>query len=343
MKKTGSVSPDSPDIAGFKKNADKTSAAHKRHRINWHEAASSAVMIELRDYADMLDFYIEYMLGKNLFRIDMLIIKKNNERPIHKNIARNFKEFNIFEIKGIGSCAGTESYYKAVFYAFYYIIQSYDHKKASCSPLNVTITLLSCHYPGKLIRHLTIERGLSVKKLSDGIYVVENPSIYIQLVVTSRLPPEENLYLRCITNELNDPELIKRLADDYVQHQDNEIYIKYMNQLVNANNRSDKEENPMVCEGILNLFGTSSEEIIANTKKQEEAFYMPQIDELKNDNEKLLASNKQLSSTNKQLSSSNEQLASFNTLLTDQVSYLKDLLKQNNIKFDLNTLSINKD
>ncbi|MCM1106439.1 MAG: hypothetical protein NC355_05795 [Blautia sp.] len=29
----------------------------------------------------------------------------------------------------------------------------------------------------------------------------------------------------------------------------------------------------MICEGLLELFGTSSEEIIANTKKQDEEFY----------------------------------------------------------------------
>ena len=37
----------------------------------------------------------------------------------------------------------------------------------------------------------------------------------------------------------------------------------------------------MVCEGILNLCGTSSEEIIERTRKEEAAYYLPQIDYLK--------------------------------------------------------------
>lgn len=59
----------------------------------------------------------------------------------------------------------------------------------------------------------------------------------------------------------------------------------------------------MVCEGLLNLFGTSSEEIIEKTRKetQKEAndYYQPQIDSLSSQNQ-----------------------------------YLMDLLKKNNIPFE---------
>lgn len=37
----------------------------------------------------------------------------------------------------------------------------------------------------------------------------------------------------------------------------------------------------MVCEGILNLCGTSSEEIIEHTRKEEAEYYLPKIDYLK--------------------------------------------------------------
>ena len=37
----------------------------------------------------------------------------------------------------------------------------------------------------------------------------------------------------------------------------------------------------MVCEGILHLCGTSSEEIIERTRKEEAAYSLPQIDYLK--------------------------------------------------------------
>ena len=65
----------------------------------------------------------------------------------------------------------------------------------------------------------------------------------------------------------------------------------------------------MVCEGFLNLFGTSSAEIIANAKKESEA----QINEL--------------TEANRQLSESNGQLSS-------QIDRLKELLRPNNISFE---------
>lgn len=62
----------------------------------------------------------------------------------------------------------------------------------------------------------------------------------------------------------------------------------------------------MVCEGLLNLFGTSSAEIIENTRRESEEYYLPKINEL--------------SDANKQLSAQN--------------AHLKDLLKKNNISFE---------
>lgn len=57
----------------------------------------------------------------------------------------------------------------------------------------------------------------------------------------------------------------------------------------------------MVCEGLFNLFGTTSEEVIARAKKESkqelDAYYLPQID------------------------------------------YLKSLLTNNNISFDLNSIT----
>ena len=55
----------------------------------------------------------------------------------------------------------------------------------------------------------------------------------------------------------------------------------------------------MVCEGLLNLFGTSSEEIIERTRQEASEYYLPKIEELSSQN-----------------------------------AYLKSLLLQHNIPFD---------
>ena len=62
----------------------------------------------------------------------------------------------------------------------------------------------------------------------------------------------------------------------------------------------------MVCEGLLNLFGTSSEEIIERTRQEDSEYYLPKIEALTVQNDSLSARN----------------------------AYLKSLLRENNIPFD---------
>ena len=269
----------------------------KKSRVNWHEVTSCAFQIELKDYSDFLEYITEYVLGKNSYRIDLLIIKKLTDEIIPKNIALIFKAFNLIEIKGIGSSINIGSYYKTIGYAGLLIDQT--SRLNQYSSLDVSITLLSFHYPRKLMNHLKKERKLTVAKVSPGVYHINKETFTAQIIVTKELSPEDNLYLRCLTNKLQDIKLANQLADDYKNHQEQDIYIRYMHQLTTANTKA-KGESPMVCEGILNLCGTSSAEIIERTRKEADEYYLPKIDKLSSQN-----------------------------------TYLKSLLMQNNIPFHL--------
>lgn len=289
-----------------------------KSRVNWHEAATCAFQIELKDYADILEYITEYVLGKNYHRIDLLIIKKLTGKTIPKNIARIFKTFNLLEIKGIGSSVSIDSYYKAIGYAGLLIDQT--GRLNQYSALDVSLTLLSFYYPRKLMKHLRKERNLTVAKISPGVYHINKETFNAQIIVTKELPPEENLYLHCLTNKLQDVKLVNRLADDYKKHQEQDIYIRYMHQLTTANLKT-KGDLPMVCEGLLNLYGTSSAEIIERTKKEAAEYYLPKID--------------QLSARNENLTSQNVNLSARNDSLSSQIDYLKSLLMQHNIPFQL--------
>ncbi|MCM1121736.1 MAG: hypothetical protein NC416_04055 [Eubacterium sp.] len=269
-------------------------------RINWHEAATCAFQIELKDYSDLLQYITEYKLGRNNYRIDLLIIKKLTDQIISKNIALIFRTFNLLEIKGVGSSVTINSYYKTIGYAGLLIAQM--GTSPQYSSLDVSLTLLSCHYPRKLMKHLCKERNLTVAKVTTGVYHINKETFRTQIIVTGELSPEENLYLRCLTNKLQDSSLANRLADDYRMHQEQEVYIKYMHQIATANIRT-KGDSSMVCEGILNLCGTSSAEIIERTKKEEAEYYLPKINRLSSQNE-----------------------------------YLKSLLTENGISFDLESV-----
>lgn len=270
----------------------------KKSRVNWHEAACCAFQIELKDYSDFLEYITEYVLGKNSYRIDLLIIKKLTNKIIPKNVALIFRTFNLLEIKGIGSSVSIDSYYKTIGYAGLLIDQT--GKTNQYSSLDISLTLLSFHYPQKLMKHLKSERKLTVAKVSTGVYYINKETFNVQIIVTKELSPEDNLYLRCLTNKLRDTGLANRLATDCKLHQNQELYIRYLHQLTTANTNA-KGESSMVCEGLLNMFGTSSEEIIERTKKEDAEYYQPKIDEL-----------------------------------SSQIIYLKSLLTQNGIPFDSN-------
>ena len=284
----------------------------KHRQVNWHEAACCALQIELRDYSDFLEYMEEYALGKNKYRIDLLIIKKLTDQVIPKNIALIFKTFNLFEIKGVGSTLGTDAYYKTISYAGLLICQTGNKDQYSC--LDVSLSFLSCHYPRKLMRHLRDERKLSVEKISPGVYHINKETFNAQIIVTKELPPEDNMYLRFLTDRMQDGVLADRLANDYKEHQEQEIYRRYLHQVMTANMKERGEASMYICEGLLNFFGTSSEEIIERTKKEEAEYYLPKIE---------------------QLSSENDVLSSENDALSSQNSYLKSLLTQNNIPFNL--------
>ncbi len=92
----------------------------------------------------------------------------------------------------------------------------------------------------------------------DLLYIYED-IFPVQIIVIRKLSPEDSLYLRCLTNRLDDSLLVDQLAEDYSLHQGQPDYEEYMNQLTNAN-QSDERGTLMCCEGIFRLYGTSSRE-----------------------------------------------------------------------------------
>lgn len=240
-----------PDISRKQRNC-------KRTRVNWHEAASCAIQIELRDYSDLLEYIEEYVFGKNHYRIDLLVIKKLTDQ----------------------------------------VNQTGDKNQYSC--LDVSLSFLSCYYPRKLMQHLREERKLSVEKISPGVYHINKETFNTQIIVTKELPAEDNLYLHFLTDRVWSGALAEQLADDYKEHQEQDIYRRYLHQITNADRKKKGEASMYICEGLLNLCGTSSEEIIERTKKEDAEYYQPRIDSL-----------------------------------SSQIDYLKSLLLQHNIPFNL--------
>ena len=172
------------------------------------------------------------------------------------------------------------------------------------SAMDVSLTFLSFHYPRKLIKHLKGERKLTVAKVYPGVYHINKETFDTQIIVTKELPPKDNIYLHFLTDRVWNGTLAECLADDYKEHQDEELYRRYMHQITLAGNNTKGDAPMYICEGLLNLCGTSSEEIIERTKKEDAEYYQPRIDSLSSQND-----------------------------------YLKSLLIQHNIPFDLEAVN----
>lgn len=97
-----------------------------------------------------------------------------------------------------------------------------------------------------------------------------------QIIVGKELSPEDLLYLACLTSSKIDASSVKQLEEDCINHNTEEIYINYIDQLTNSHNM--KGAAFMVSENSLRLHGTSSKEIEERTK----AIYEPQIQEKNN-------------------------------------------------------------
>ena len=70
-----------------------------KERNQWHGAFYEALRLELHAYRDVLHFENEYRLSREALRMDVLVIKKDGDAVIDKNIGRVFRTHNVFEYK----------------------------------------------------------------------------------------------------------------------------------------------------------------------------------------------------------------------------------------------------
>ena len=243
-------------------------------RTDWHKAIFCAVQIDLKEYADLLEYKREHSLSANKNCIDFLVIKKLSDFQIPKHIASIFRTHNIFEAKGKNSTLTKNAYYKTIGHAGYYIA---NYKTSNTiDRRDVTLTFPTFRYPRKLFKHLTKECDKTIENPFSGVYYILNETYITQVLVINELSPEDVLFLRCLSPKTN-PILINKLAKDFEKNKNNKLYVDYMDQLFYSHKKGDEL---MVCEGLLNYFGTSSEELLEQGAERAKQFYLPQIEEL---------------------------------------------------------------
>ncbi len=235
--------------------------------LQWHPAFYAGIQIEFKEEAEKLIFEEEHQLSKKPMEIDLLIIKKNSDEPIKKNIGQIFRKYNIVEYKSPGAYLNVDDFYKVYGYACFYKADSsnVDMIKAE----DITITYVCEKRPIKLLNYLRIERKASIMKSAKGIYYIEGLYIPVQLIVTKELSEKDNFWLRNLTNQLKEKRDAEKLLNEYTKHQYDNLYKAMMDVIVKANNEVFKEAGDM-CDALVELFQDKIDEQVEKKVKERE-------------------------------------------------------------------------
>ena len=159
---------------------------------------------------------------------------------VQKNIGRIFRQYNIVEYKSPDDYLSIDDFYKV--YAYCCLYKSVGDNQNEKKPDDITITFICNHHPVKLLKHLEQEKQMQVKTFDKGIYYLVGDIFPMQLIVTYQLSEEENLWLKNITNHLENRHTAEKLIKEYQKHDQEELYQSVMNIIIQANQETFKEE-----------------------------------------------------------------------------------------------------
>ena len=231
-------------------------ANDNKSKIQWHPAFYATIQIEFKEESHKLWFENEHHLSKKPMQIDVLIIKKRTDDVIHKNIGQIFRKHNIIEYKSPDDYLSIDAFWKVYGYALFYKSESLNVDAIKISEL--TITYVSMGYPESLMAYLKENLALTIEKQGEGIYYIVNDRIPMQILVSSELSEEENLWLRSLSNNIYDQGIVDRLSKEYNEHQTDECYKAAMNVIVRAN-REQFEEAKDMCEALREIWAEDIE------------------------------------------------------------------------------------
>ena len=201
---------------------------NRTNLLQWHPAFFAGIQVDLDAENSELLYVNEHQLGTKPKQIDVIVLKKNDNYQIRKNIGRIFRKYNIIEYKSPSDYLSIDDFYNGYAYAYLYKIDTVtvDERKIR----DITLTFATTKYP--------------------GIYYICGDIIPMQIVVLSQLPLEENLWLRVLSNKLDDPEIIDRMLQEYEQHKDNPLYSSIVEIVVRANQLLFRKEGSTMSETL---------------------------------------------------------------------------------------------
>lgn len=177
----------------------------EKEKIQWHPAFAAAMELEFLQDRDGLEFQREHTLNTKPLLIDLLIIKRNKEKPLENDMGKLFRKYNILEYKSPDDSFGIDDWHKVVTYAG--LFKAYGETENAITVEDVTITVIRESKPEKLFRHLE-EQGCHMRKAFDGIYYVEGHMYYAaQIIVARELDRETYVWLRALSGKMEEKDM----------------------------------------------------------------------------------------------------------------------------------------
>ena len=98
----------------------------------------------------------------------------------------------------------------------------------------LTVSFVVSHYPRKLLEHLEKERGYKIAETSPGIYTVSGDIFPIQVIDSRKLPMEENIWLKSLSDEL-DLNALKKVSGEIARQEKGVHKEAYFDAILQAN------------------------------------------------------------------------------------------------------------
>ena len=199
----------------------------QKPKTMWHPGFCAGLRLELADYYDRLEFIDELNLNKAPRRIDILVLVVPEDIRIEKNIAEVFRRKNIFEYKSPDDALTENDFYNGLSYAYQF--KGIDENDVGID--NISLSFVCYDKPVGLFAHLAEHNDIT--NTHDGIYVLSGDRFPIQIIVSSELNSDNNLFLRSLRRGVDPKTLLNLIAIDRKLSDD--IYNNYFEIVSMAN------------------------------------------------------------------------------------------------------------
>jgi hypothetical protein len=169
-------------------------------KISWHPGFIDGLQAEFEKYGEALTFFAEYQLSKEPLRIDVVVIKKQPNVVIDKNLGQIFRGHNIFEYKSPTDYIAVADFQKTCAYVWLYAAET------GADIGDMTLSLVTTDNPRALFEYCAA-MGYAIEKRWDGVYYVTGCFVPIQVIVNGKLDRKDNLWLRSLRGDMSAEDL----------------------------------------------------------------------------------------------------------------------------------------